>query len=91
MQIDFDYDFKNDIALAGPKGFRLFKQTDSGFTDVTVGTKLASDIVNASRSGVWVLDIESDGDLDLILGSVKRAAGGSAKQLRRQLLELQRV
>ncbi|MEP7148119.1 MAG: FG-GAP-like repeat-containing protein [Acidobacteriota bacterium] len=69
VQIDFDYDFKNDIALAGPKGFRLFKQTDSGFRDVTAATKLGSDILNASRSGVWVLDIESDGDLDLILGN----------------------
>ncbi len=68
-QIDFDYDFKNDIALAGPRGFRLFKQTDSGFTDVTAETKLGSDVLNANRSGVWVLDIESDGDLDLILGS----------------------
>ncbi|MEO8042507.1 MAG: FG-GAP-like repeat-containing protein [Acidobacteriota bacterium] len=71
--IDFDYDFKNDIAFAGAKGFKLFKQSDGGFSDVTAQTKLATEIVNSSYSGVWVLDVESDGDLDLVVG---RTTGG---------------
>ena len=66
---DFDYDFKNDIALAGPDGFRLFKQTDNDFIDVTIKAKLPTAIVNGFYVGVWAFDVESDGDLDLVLGS----------------------
>ena len=65
---DFDYDFKTDAAFAGPKGFRLFRQTDDGFTDVTSQTTLPTEVLSAHLLGVWVLDVESDGDLDLILG-----------------------
>lgn len=68
IAFDFDYDFKNDLAIATEKGFRLFKQTDNGnFEDVTAKTKLPNDILQKSFSGVWTLDVESDGDLDLIL------------------------
>jgi Tfp pilus assembly protein PilF len=67
--VDFDYDFRNDIALAGTTGFRLFQQTDNGFSDVSAQTKIPNEVLNGSYSGVWILDIESDGDLDLILGS----------------------
>lgn len=66
--IDFDYDFKNDIALAGSKGFRLFKQVGGNFSDVSAQAKLPMEVVNAKYTGAWVLDVESDGDLDLILG-----------------------
>ncbi|MEP6703211.1 MAG: FG-GAP-like repeat-containing protein, partial [Acidobacteriota bacterium] len=67
--IDFDYDFKNDVAIAGEKGFRLFRQVDSEFVDVTLATKLPMNVVNAKYLGVWVFDVESDGDLDLVLGA----------------------
>jgi tetratricopeptide (TPR) repeat protein len=71
---DFDYDFKNDLAIATEKGFRLFKQTDGeNFADVTANTKLANDILQKSYAGVWTLDAESDGDLDLILAGKEGA------------------
>jgi Tfp pilus assembly protein PilF len=67
---DFDYDFKNDLAFATEKGFRLFKQTDGeNFADVTANTKLSNEILQKSYEGVWTFDAESDGDLDLILGA----------------------
>lgn len=65
---DFDYDFKTDVALAGPNGFKLFRQIGDSFADVTAQTKLTKEIVQGKYAGVWVLDVESDGDLDLALG-----------------------
>lgn len=65
---DFDFDFKNDLAFATEKGFRLFKQTENeNFADVTAQTKIPKEILQKFYAGVWTLDVESDGDLDLIL------------------------
>ncbi|MEZ5429365.1 MAG: FG-GAP-like repeat-containing protein [Pyrinomonadaceae bacterium] len=66
---DFDFDFRNDLAVADQKGFHLFRQTDGGnFEDVTKKTGLSAALLQKPYVGVWTLDIESDGDLDLILG-----------------------
>ena len=70
LPVDFNYDFKTDLVLAGGGGVRLFKQENpTTFVDVTAATKLPPDIVNASYSGAWAADIEADGDLDIVLGS----------------------
>lgn len=72
--VDFDYDFKNDLAFATEKGFRLFKQTDGeNFADVTANTKIPKEILQKPYAGIWAFDVESDGDLDLILGSKEGA------------------
>ncbi|HUE84240.1 MAG TPA: FG-GAP-like repeat-containing protein [Pyrinomonadaceae bacterium] len=66
--LDFDYDFRMDLAVAGPGGFRLYKQGDDGsFSDVTAGTRLPGAITRAELHGVWVADIEADGDLDIVI------------------------
>lgn len=67
LNIDYDYDFKNDIALAGSKGFRLWHAEANGFSDVTAKTKLPPEIINGNFSGAWAADIEMDGDLDIVL------------------------
>ena len=70
LQIDFNYDFKTDLVLAGAGGVRLMRQDDpKKFTDVTSKTKLPKDIANASYTGAWAVDIEADGDLDIVLGA----------------------
>jgi tetratricopeptide (TPR) repeat protein len=70
LQIDFNYDFKTDLVLAGVGGVRLFRQdSPSAFTDVTTQTKLPKSVVNAPYTGAWAVDIEADGDLDIVLGS----------------------
>lgn len=70
LQIDFSYDFKTDLVLAGAGGMRLMRQeSPSSFTDVTGGTKLPANVVNAAYTGAWSADIEADGDLDVVLGS----------------------
>lgn len=70
LEIDFNYDFKIDLVLAGAGGFRLLRQDGpSTFTDVTGETKLPASVVNAGYSGAWNADIEADGDLDVVLGA----------------------
>lgn len=68
--IDFTYDFKTDLVLAGAGGVRLMRQdSPQTFTDVTAQTKLPASVTSASYYGSWAADIEADGDLDVVLGS----------------------
>jgi len=70
LQIDFNYDFKTDLVLAGAGGVRFFRQdSPSAFTDVTAQTKLPKALINARYTGAWAVDIEADGDLDVVLGA----------------------
>jgi Flp pilus assembly protein TadD len=70
LPIDFSYDFKTDLVLAGAGGVRLLRQeSPSAFTDVTAETKLPPAAINAKYTGAWAADIEADGDLDIVLGS----------------------
>ena len=70
LQIDFSYDFKTDLVLAGAGGVRLMRQESAAsFKDVTAETKLPATLVNAGYTGAWSADIEADGDLDIVLGS----------------------
>jgi Tfp pilus assembly protein PilF len=69
LQIDFNYDFKTDLVLAGAGGVRLMRQdAPERFTDVTANTKLPKSVTNAPYTGAWAVDIEADGDLDIVLG-----------------------
>ncbi|HEY0431959.1 MAG TPA: FG-GAP-like repeat-containing protein, partial [Pyrinomonadaceae bacterium] len=70
LAVDFSYDFKTDLVLAGTNGVRLLRQeSPEAFTDVTSQTKLPASVLNASYLGAWAADIEADGDLDIVLGS----------------------
>ncbi len=70
LPVDFNYDFKTDLVLAGAGGVRFLRQDEPAkFTDVTAQTKLPKEIVNTHYTGAWAVDIEADGDLDIVLGS----------------------
>ncbi|HEY1648440.1 MAG TPA: FG-GAP-like repeat-containing protein [Terracidiphilus sp.] len=72
LAVDFNYDFKTDLVLAGAGGVRFLRQDDpTKFVDVTSQTKLPKEILSADYSGAWAVDIEADGDLDIVLGSAK--------------------
>jgi tetratricopeptide (TPR) repeat protein len=70
LPFDFNYDFKTDLLLAGDKGIRLFRQDNPDhFTDVTAGMKLPRAVTDAAYTGAWAIDVEADGDLDVVLGA----------------------
>ena len=70
LQLDFNYDFKTDLLLAGDGGVRLYRQeTPNTFTDVTREMKLPRAVTEGRYTGAWAADIEADGDLDIVLGA----------------------
>ena len=87
LAVDWNRDFKMDVALAGRAGVRVLAQQASGlFAEVT--TKTGSSIT-ADSFGVWTADVEMDGDLDLIVGIrgappvvLRNDGDGTARQLK---------
>jgi Tfp pilus assembly protein PilF len=70
LPIDFNYDFNNDLVFAGAGGVRLMRQDNpKQFTDVTAQAKLPKALTSAAYTGAWAVDIEADGDLDIVLGA----------------------
>jgi len=74
LGVDFNYDFKTDVVLAGAGGVRFWRQDGADkFTEVTAQTKLPGAILNTRYTGAWAVDIEADGDLDVVMGAKEGA------------------
>ncbi len=72
--LDYDYDFRMDLALAGTGGLRLLRQDASGaFTDAT-RSALPPSVARAAYAGAWAADLDMEGDLDLVLARVEGPA-----------------
>lgn len=66
---DLNNEFKTDLVLAGAGGVRIYQQVNpNNFTDVTARTGLPASVINGSYCGAWAVDVDLDGDLDVILG-----------------------
>ena len=74
LPLDWDSDYRMDLALAGGDGLRLLVQGEDGtFAEMTPpaadeatdAPAVAADLV---LHGVWAADVEMDGDLDMVVG-----------------------
>ena len=64
---DLDYDFRTDLAAAGPGGLHLYRrQADSSYQNIAPEA-VPADLRTTSYAGVWPADLDMDGDLDLVL------------------------
>jgi hypothetical protein len=76
---DFNYDYRSDLLLAGEGGMTLLRQDEQGrFADVTAATRLPAALMSAAAFGAWAADVDTDGDLDVVLA----AADGPPSVLR---------
>jgi Tfp pilus assembly protein PilF len=65
---DLDYDFRTDLVLAGGGGLRLLRQTEKGgFADFTKAAGVPSELASGNLYGAWVADVDTDGDLDVVV------------------------
>ncbi|WP_348270092.1 FG-GAP-like repeat-containing protein [Edaphobacter paludis] len=70
LPVGFNYDFKTDVVLTGAGGLRFMRQdTPQTFVDVTSQTKLPRSVTDGNYTGAWGVDIEADGDLDIVVGA----------------------
>ncbi len=70
--VDYNFDFRTDLVLAGAGGLRLLRQDSlEQFTDATSELNLSATLTGAAYTGVWAADIDLEGDIDLVLNDAE--------------------
>lgn len=65
---DLNFDYHTDVVLAGESGVRLYRSDSTGvLTEATGGLPAAFQQNN--YTGIWLADVDLEGDLDIVLGS----------------------
>ena len=68
---DLNYDYKTDLVRIEETGLRMLRQGDAGaWADVTAAAKLPAALMRTPLWGGWAADIDTEGDLDLVLAAV---------------------
>ena len=74
LALDWNGDYRMDLAMAGAGGVRLFIQDEDGrFEPATPAAPAEGPSVDLPSYGAWAADTEMDGDLDIVLGAVSGA------------------
>ncbi len=80
LALDWNGDYRMDLALAGPGGLRLWvrEAEGDGFSEATpadaAGAATAA-VPALDAWGVWAADTEMDGDLDIVFAAASGASG----------------
>lgn len=73
LPLDWNHDFRADLLLAGSDGVRLLlQQADGTFADRTPASG-RDEGARTAATGAWAADVEMDGDLDAVIGTVSGA------------------
>jgi tetratricopeptide (TPR) repeat protein len=68
VPLDWNNDYRMDLLLAGAGGLTFFEQQQDGsFTNVNNQTRLPKDVLTGDYYGAWAVDVDMDGDIDLIV------------------------
>ena len=68
--LDYNYDFRTDLLLAGAGGLQLLLQDSTeAFVDATTTLGLPEAITSTPYTGAWAADLDLEGDVDLILAT----------------------
>ena len=74
LALDWNGDYRMDLALAGAGGLGLLVQAEDGsFSEMTPVAVGDAPPVSLETYGVWAADTEMDGDLDIVVGPVTGA------------------
>jgi tetratricopeptide (TPR) repeat protein len=66
--LDYNFNFLTDLAVAGREGIRLYEQDSTGTFEDVSDRAFPVSAIGDSYTGVWSVDFDLDGDLDLLLG-----------------------
>ena len=68
--LDYNYDFHVDLVHANSDGLFIVEQdTNGGFAPKVAASMMDPQLARAPYTGIWVADLDTEGDLDLLLAS----------------------